>query len=117
MKKALLIIGLLLTVTLVNSYNYPTKSGTKPQAYYRKTLELCMILRKDLIRQLSIVGGNQVWQQLSGIIGLIIGIVAGVIKEIYDSRHKGKFDKKDLIADIFGSISGSVLGIIFILLT
>ena len=38
MKKALLIIGLLLTVTLVNSYNYPTKSGTKPQAYYRKTL-------------------------------------------------------------------------------
>ena len=40
MKKALLIIGLLLTVTLVNSYNYPTKSGTKPQAYYRKTLEI-----------------------------------------------------------------------------
>ena len=40
MKKALLIIGLLLTVTLVNSYNYPTKSGTKDQAYYRKTLEI-----------------------------------------------------------------------------
>ena len=40
MKKALLIIGLLLTVTLVNSYNYPTKSGTNPQAYYRKTLEI-----------------------------------------------------------------------------
>ena len=40
MKKALLIIGLLLTVTLVNSYNYPTKSGTKPQAYYRKTIEI-----------------------------------------------------------------------------
>ena len=40
MKKVLLIIGLLLTVTLVNSYNYPTKSGTKPQAYYRKTLEI-----------------------------------------------------------------------------
>ena len=40
MKKALLIIGLLLTVTLVNSYNYPTKSGTKAQAYYRKTLEI-----------------------------------------------------------------------------
>ena len=40
MKKALLIIGLLLTVTLVNSYNYPTKSGIKTQAYYRKTLEI-----------------------------------------------------------------------------
>ena len=40
MKKVLLIIGLLLTVTLVNSYNYPTKSGTKAQAYYRKTLEI-----------------------------------------------------------------------------
>ena len=40
MKKALLIIGLLLIVTLVNSYNYPTKSGTKAQAYYRKTLEI-----------------------------------------------------------------------------
>lgn len=40
MKKALLIIGLLLTVTLVNSYNYPTKRGTKVQAYYRKTLEI-----------------------------------------------------------------------------
>jgi hypothetical protein len=40
MKKALLIIGLLLTVTLVNSYNYPTINGTKPQAYYRKTLEI-----------------------------------------------------------------------------
>ena len=26
MKKALLIIGLLLTVTLVNSYNYPTRN-------------------------------------------------------------------------------------------
>ena len=40
MKKALLIIGLLLTVTLVNSYNYPnTYSGRKDQAYYRKTLE------------------------------------------------------------------------------
>lgn len=40
MKKALLIIGLLLTVTLVNSYNYPTRSGSKEQAYYRKTLEI-----------------------------------------------------------------------------
>lgn len=40
MKKALLIIGLLLTVTLVNSYNYPTGSGSKGQAYYRKTLEI-----------------------------------------------------------------------------
>lgn len=40
MKKALLIIGLLLTVTLVNSYNYPTRNDSKPQAYYRKTLEI-----------------------------------------------------------------------------
>ena len=33
MKKALLIIGLLLTVTLVNSYNYPsTFSGSKEWA-------------------------------------------------------------------------------------
>ena len=41
MKKALLIIGLLLTVTLVNSYNYPnTYTGRKDQAYYRKTLEI-----------------------------------------------------------------------------
>ena len=40
MKKALLIIGLLLIVTLVNSYNYPTRSGSKGQAYHRKTLEI-----------------------------------------------------------------------------
>ena len=41
MKKALLIIGLLLIVTLVNSYNYPnTYTGRKDQAYYRKTLEI-----------------------------------------------------------------------------
>ena len=40
MKKALLIIGLLLTVTLVNSYNYPTRSGSKAQAYSYKTLEI-----------------------------------------------------------------------------
>ena len=40
MKKVLLIMGLLLTVILVNSYNYPTKSGIKAQAYYRKTLEI-----------------------------------------------------------------------------
>lgn len=34
MKKALLIIGLLLTVTLVNSYNYPsTFSGRKEWTY------------------------------------------------------------------------------------
>ena len=46
MKKVLLIIGLLLTVTLVNSYNYPTKSGTKPQAYYRKTLEIMYDYKK-----------------------------------------------------------------------
>nr|DAO70997.1 MAG TPA: hypothetical protein [Caudoviricetes sp.] len=40
MKKVLLIIGLLLTVTLVNSYNYPTRGGTKANAYYDKTLEI-----------------------------------------------------------------------------
>ena len=41
MKKVLLIIGLLLTVILVNSYNYPnTYTGRKDQAYYRKTLEI-----------------------------------------------------------------------------
>ncbi len=41
MKKALLIIGLLLTVTLVNSYNYPsTFSGRKEWAYAYKTLEI-----------------------------------------------------------------------------
>ena len=39
MKKLLSIIGLLLTVTLVNSYNYPN-TGRKDQAYYRKTLEI-----------------------------------------------------------------------------
>ena len=40
MKKVLLIMGLLLTVTLVNSYNYPTRSGSKVQAYDYKTLEI-----------------------------------------------------------------------------
>ena len=41
MKKLLLIIGLLLTVTLVNSYNYPsTFSGSKEWAYAYKTLEI-----------------------------------------------------------------------------
>lgn len=40
MKKVLLIIGLVLTVTLVNSYNYPTRSGVKAQAYDYKTLEI-----------------------------------------------------------------------------
>lgn len=40
MKKVLLIMGLLLTVTIINSYNYPTRSGFKAQAYYRKTLEI-----------------------------------------------------------------------------
>ena len=40
MKKVLLIIGLLLTVTLVNSYNYPNRNGSKEQAYDRKTLEI-----------------------------------------------------------------------------
>ena len=41
MKKVLLIIGLLLTVTLVNSYNYPnTWTGKKSWAYENKTLEI-----------------------------------------------------------------------------
>lgn len=40
MKKVLLIIGLLLTVTLVNSYNYPTRSDSRAQAYCYKTLEI-----------------------------------------------------------------------------
>ena len=41
MKKTLLIIGLLLTVTLVNSYNYPsTFSGRKEYTYEYKTLEI-----------------------------------------------------------------------------
>ena len=41
MKKALLIIGLLLTVTLVNSYNYPSKgNGHRYPAYDCKTLEI-----------------------------------------------------------------------------
>lgn len=40
MKKALLIIGLLLTVTIVNSYDYPTRSGIRERAYYCKTLEV-----------------------------------------------------------------------------
>lgn len=40
MKKVLLIIGLLLTITLVNSYNYPTESGYRGRAYDYKTLEI-----------------------------------------------------------------------------
>ena len=41
MKKVLLIMGLLLTVTLVNSYNYPSKSrGKRIYAYEYKTLEI-----------------------------------------------------------------------------
>ena len=41
MKKTLLIIGLLLTVVLVNSYNYPnTWTGSKKWAYKNKTLEI-----------------------------------------------------------------------------
>lgn len=41
MKKVLLIIGLLLTVVLVNSYNYPdTWSGKRNWAYENKTLEI-----------------------------------------------------------------------------
>lgn len=38
MKKVLLIIGLLLTVILVNSY--PTRMISKRQAYFRKTMEI-----------------------------------------------------------------------------
>ena len=41
MKKILLIMGLLLTVILVNSYNYPnTFTGNKTWAYKDKTLEV-----------------------------------------------------------------------------
>ena len=41
MKKALLIIGLLLIVVLVNSYNYPdTWTGKRSWAYENKTLEI-----------------------------------------------------------------------------
>lgn len=40
MKKVLLIIGLLSTVTLVNSYNYPSKENVNNQAYAYKTLEV-----------------------------------------------------------------------------
>lgn len=41
MKKVLLIIGLLSTVVLVNSYNYPnTWTGRRSWAYENKTLEI-----------------------------------------------------------------------------
>lgn len=40
MKKVLLIMGLLLIVTIVNSYNYPTRGGTRVQAYSYKTMEV-----------------------------------------------------------------------------
>ena len=41
MKKILLIMGLLLTVTIINSYNYPnTWTGKKSWAYKNKTLEI-----------------------------------------------------------------------------
>ena len=41
MKKVLLIMGLLLTVTLVNSYNHPnTWTGRKSWSYENKTLEI-----------------------------------------------------------------------------
>ena len=41
MKKVLLIIGLLLTVVLVSSYNYPdTWTGKRSWAYENKTLEI-----------------------------------------------------------------------------
>ena len=48
MKKVLLIIGLLLTVTLVNSYNYPSKSkGKRIYAYEHKTLEIMYDSKKS----------------------------------------------------------------------
>ena len=40
MKKVLLIIGLLLSVILVSSYNYPTRNDVKARAYFRKTMEI-----------------------------------------------------------------------------
>ena len=41
MKKVLLIIGLLLTITLISGYDYPTKfTGRKYPAYDCKTLEI-----------------------------------------------------------------------------
>ena len=55
MKKVLLIIGLLLIVVLVNSYNYPdTWTGKRSWAYENKTLEIMYDSKKDLIRQLFI---------------------------------------------------------------
>ena len=57
MKKVLLIIGLLLIVVLVNSYNYPTRDGTKAQAYYRKTLEI-MYDSKKRPHKIVIYGGS-----------------------------------------------------------
>ena len=51
MKKVLLIIGLLLIVVLVNSYNYPdTLTGKRSWAYENKTLEIMYDSKKDLIR-------------------------------------------------------------------
>lgn len=48
MKKILLIIGLLLTVTLVNSYNYPSQyTGRKRCAYCFKTLEIMYDSKKN----------------------------------------------------------------------
>lgn len=47
MKKVLLIIGLLLTITLVSGYDYPTKfTGRKYPAYDCKTLEIMYDSRK-----------------------------------------------------------------------
>ena len=40
MKKVLLIIGLLLSVILVSSYNYPTRNDVKARTYFRKTMEI-----------------------------------------------------------------------------
>lgn len=45
MKKLLLIIGLIMIVTLVNSYNYPIEYDTN-QAYRRKTLDVVYDAKK-----------------------------------------------------------------------
>ena len=54
MKKVLLIIGLLLTVVLVNSYNYPdTWTGKRSWAYENKTLEIMYDSHKPSFSYLS----------------------------------------------------------------
>ena len=65
MKKALLIIGLLLTVTIVNSYNYPnTDTGSKEWAYENKTLEIMYDSKKRPYKKLFIRNLELVWQLL-----------------------------------------------------